>query len=411
LLAADCPYVPFLLRHLNAIDFREAVYRRGLQELVSLLQGEPLPRPVTYRGQLITPTRQIDRSTLVAQRSVVDSAPDVVTEHLYCNLLPVEKIPQHIYVAQVSRELCHSKKDGSEALPTKAEVKAAILAAQQEAKRERLFTPAFRLDSGEVVTFHDLEAADSVFEPVIEDGTVERIPSSELLRDESDRRLLISLLNMAVSRHAFRAGLVADDTKPGRFFFPPRRGEKNVITWIPKKVRARRTVAKPCLSEGVVVFWRHLGAYLRMAFLAGKLYLQIVPTWVITEDGFRVRGGPGVGGLVNRWTGPERNLHLLYHVRFWTTVLRLRSGPIAIRAGDQLMELSTIPAFIEEAYGISQDNRDLMGLLDQEAELIAETEDEIADRAAEVGIAFALEADQELSTDGDGEENDSSDEQ
>lgn len=395
LLVADCPYIPFLLRHLNAIDFREGRYRQGLERLLAVLCDQPLPRPVAHRGQLITPGGQIDRSTLMAQRAVPQADPDVVSEHLYCNLLPVERMPQYVYVAPIAPKLRRTKKDGSEAIPTKAQIKEAIRAAQEEAGAERPFTPAFRLSGDSIVTFHDLEVVDGPFATIVEDEEVERVPSTELLRDEDGRKLLISLLNMAVGRHAARIGLVADDTKPGRFYFPPKDGGANVITWIPRKAKARRKVAKPCLQDTKVAFWRHLGAYLKVVFLAGKLYLQVTPTWVITEDGFMVRKGPGVGRLVIRWTGPERNLHVLYHVRFWTSVLRRGPGPISIRAGDQSLDVSTVPAFVQAGYGIAHDNRDLMGLLDQQAEVIAEAEDAMADQATEVALMVAPESEAE----------------
>jgi hypothetical protein len=146
-----------------------------------------------------------------------------------------------------------------------------------------------------------------------------------------------------------------------------------------------------------VRFWRHLGAYLRIAFLANKLYLQITPTWVITDDGMRLRTGPKVGKTVTRWTGPERNLHLLYHVRFWSAVLkRGRPGPtISVWAGDQTLELATVPAVVQLAYGIAYDQKDLLGLLDQEAELLADQEDEMADFAVELALAQPEEIDED----------------
>jgi hypothetical protein len=135
-----------------------------------------------------------------------------------------------------------------------------------------------------------------------------------------------------------------------------------------------------------------LGAYLTFLFLGNKFYLRVRPTWVITEDGYQVKGGPDVGRLIAKWTGPERNLHVLYHVRFWTAVLRRgRGGPISVRAGDQSIEISTIPAFIELPYGIAGDQKDLLRLLDQEAELIAAAEDEAADQAVEVGLEIPEE--------------------
>lgn len=393
LLVDDCPYIPVLLRHLNMIDFRGDRYSQALRELFRVLRDEPLPRPITYRGQLVTPGGRIDRGVLVSERSVVQADPDVVTEWLYCNLLPIEKLPQYIYTAPIAKTLCKTRKDGTEALPSKQEIKNTIRAAQEEAKVEHPFMPAFRIVEDRIVTFHDLESSDGVLASVIESEDMEIFSTAELLRDEDDRRLVVSLLNMAIDRHANRIGLVIDETKQGRFFFPPKEGNSNVITWIPRERRARRTVAKPCFGkDGQLQFWRHLGVYLRVLFITSKFFLKIVPTWVITEDGFRVKAGPKIGRFIIKWTGPERNMQVLYHVRFWTTILRTGPGRmISIRAGDQWMEASAVPAFVQQAYGIAYDNKDLMGLLDQEAPLIAQEEDNLADRAAEAEISQAWE--------------------
>ena len=51
---ADCPFIPFLLRHLKAIDLRGERFAEGLRQLLAILRNEPLPRPVMHRGQLIT---------------------------------------------------------------------------------------------------------------------------------------------------------------------------------------------------------------------------------------------------------------------------------------------------------------------------------------------------------------------
>lgn len=397
LLAKDCPYIPYLIRHLLAIDMREGRYSRGLQELLAVLRDEPLPRPVAYRGQLVSPGGKISRETLMVERAVPQADPDVVSERLYCNLLPVETLPKYIYSAPIAEEMRGKRKDGREILPSKNELKEVVRAAQLDAGIERPFTPAFRTVEDNIITFHDLESPDGPLAPIIDDERVDQIPVREFLREEDDRKLLISLLNMSVSRHANRVGLVADDMKLGRFFFPPKDGGPRVISWVPRKKRATRTVAKPCLKDGQVAFWRHLGAYLRVVFLANKFFLHITPTWVITDNGSRVTGGPKVGQLIIKWTGPERNLQVLFHIRFWTSVLRRSSGPIAIRAGDQHIEVSTVPAFVQQAYGIAQDQRDLMRLLDQEAPLIAELEDERADEATEAelsGVIFEEEEDE-----------------
>jgi hypothetical protein len=79
---------------------------------------------------------------------------------------------------------------------------------------------------------------------------------------------------------------------------------------------------------------------------------------------------------------------LLFHVRFWTSVLRKRrAGLISIWAGDQSIEIATVPAVIQQPYGIRGDQKDLMRLLDEEAPLIAAEEEENADNATAAGLA------------------------
>jgi len=136
-----------------------------------------------------------------------------------------------------------------------------------------------------------------------------------------------------------------------------------------------------------VLFWRHQGAYLQLVFLVNKFYIKVSPTWVISNDGHTPSGGPDIGRRVIKWTGPERNMQILYHIRFWTSVLRRgKGGPIAIRAGDQSIEVATVPALIQQAYGILGDQRDLMRLLDEAAPVIAAEEEQLVDMALEATL-------------------------
>ncbi len=405
LLVSDCPYIPYLLRHLRAIDLRGHHYQSGLRELVSVLRGEPLPRPITHRGQLITSGTKIDRSTLIAERAIPDAYPDAVSEpeRLYCNMLPVERLPKYIHVAGVAQHLLSPKRRGGFTIPSKSRLKE-IIRAGQEADRiepERRRMPSFRIYGDRIVTFHDLENPEGPLADVVDENEIEINEVTTFLRDPELRNLLVSLLNMSLQRHLSRCGLVIDSEKQGRYFFPPKEEGSHVVSWIPQKKRATRTVAKPVLKDNEVLYWRHLGAYIKTLFLANKFYVLIKPTWVITKDGTTPIGGPNVGRRVAKWTGPERNLQVLYHVRFWTSVLRRgRGGPISVLAGDQAMDIATIPAMIQQAYGIASDQRDLMRLLDDEAPIIAAEEDELVD------IAMEEQSDEELDAEETGNDED-----
>jgi len=384
LLVKDCPYVHFLLYHLKAIDMRGKRYPKGLSELLMILKEEPLPRPSIYRGQLINTSGIITRQTLYVERSVPEGDPNVIRESLHCNLIPVEKLPQNVYIAPISRRLYKIRSGGTKKLPSKQDIKDEIRAVQEKAQIENPFVPAFRLFEDKIITLHDLEDPEGPFSTIIDNRNIQDDKINNWIHEEDARRILVSLLNMGVTRHLIGLGLVHDEEKQGRFFFPPKDGGANVILWRPFKRNVSREVAGPRFDKDRnVAFWRHLAAYIRLIFLTNDFFLQIRPTWVFTDDGFKVKRGPNLTRLVNRWTNPERNIHVMYHVRFWTSILRKRRGPISIRVGDQYMELSNRPAFIELPYGISDDQKDLMRYLDDAVPFIEQAEDELIKLAAE----------------------------
>jgi hypothetical protein len=399
-MGADCPYIPFLLRHLRGADLRGDKYENGLQEILRALKGEPLPRPVTHRGQLIAPSGKIDRSQLVAERSVLDASPDAIAEILQCNLLPVERLPVRIWTAPLDPDVMVRKGRGT-ATPAKSTLIEAARAGQKEAGYETIFTPAFRVVSGQVISFHDLSEPDGPAAAIVDDGAAEEFLIKEYMVDEDQRRVAISLLNMAISRHAHRCGLTVDGTRPQRYFFPPKGNGPNVINWKTVRMKASRTVAKPVFRSEKLAFWVHLGAYLKMLYLADKLYLQIEPTWVLTEDGNKVKGGPDIGRIVIKWTGQERNLQVFYHVKLWSAVLRKRRpGPISIYAGDQTLEIGQSPVFCQMQYGIASDRRDLLNGLDREAQLLGDEEERLIEEVvADEGALAAAEEEAEAEDD------------
>ena len=395
ILAADCPYIPALLRHLMVIDFRGNRYQQGLEQLTRILRDEPLPRPVTYRGELISSSGFTDRASLIAERVIPEADPDPVAEKSYCNLLPIERLPRHIYSARIGVKTARGRGGSNRPQPAKKDLIAVIRKAQADAGEREPRTPAFRIDRDSIITFHDLESPESLFAPVIDTNSVEIFDTQDFLSEDDDRKLVISLINMAIARHMHGRGLEIDPTRCNRFFFAPQGEKARVVEWIPVKKRSKRTVAKPFIQDGKITGWMHHACYLQAIYLASQLYIQIVPTRLLTEHGREVRGGRGVGRIVNRWLALERNLHILYHVRFWTTMLRRGPGPISIRAGEQWMEAATVPAFIQQSYGIRDDQRDLMGLLDQEAPLIAQWEEKAEDLSAAENAGEPEELDEE----------------
>lgn len=88
---------------------------------------------------------------------------------------------------------------------------------------------------------------------------------------------------------------------------------------------------------------------------------------------------------------------VLYHVRFWATVLRAKSvgQTILIPSGEQVTEISVIPAFVQQGFGIEHDRKNLMEELDNAARLLAEEEELAAEDIEAIVSASDAETDEE----------------
>jgi hypothetical protein len=125
--------------------------------------------------------------------------------------------------------------------------------------------------------------------------------------------------------------------------------------------------------------------------MAGGLFLKMRPTWLVTVDGRIPKRGLDVGRIVSRWTNKERNLAILYHVRFWSTILAQGQGDIQMKAGRAKLVFSGLPAQVSVPAGILRDQADIESILDVEAKLMADDEQEMIRKAME----FAAEEDWE----------------
>jgi len=362
LLLESCPDLPPLLRHLYLIDLRGAAYEAGYQQLVRFLRGET-SRAHRFRGQLVRPDGRVSAETLAAERALEAGAPDPVEEHLLGNLLPVVELPRRVWTAPIARTLARGH-GANRTYPTKERLRQ-LIREEQERKQLKPFTPAFLRLGDELVTFHRLDRPGHSLRPVTGTRRGRATDVTTWVDDPDRRRVLTTLLNMAVQRHLFAQGMVHDHERR-RHFFPPGPDDS------PWQVRWRRgakprTVTAPLLDEDGNVFrWRHSAVRLPVMCLGGTFFVQIHPTIVFSRDGTveSILRGSAVGPWATRWLGRERNLHLLYHAHFWAHVLGGGKTPIRIRAGDQALVVDPAPLEILLDRGIAEDQVNLVAQLE-----------------------------------------------
>jgi len=394
--AANCPHVPILLRHLARIDLRASNYEQELVRLKAMLRGQPLTRSSTNRGRIIDSSGMVARTSIIAEQIPARSEPDQVAERLSSNLLPIVKLPSRVYSARV---VSTSLRKGVADWESKKHLKERIYATAKERKIKLHRLPPFRMSGETLYSFNNLGKRQSLFSGVLRQGSIGNRSAASFLHNSDDKLILVSLLNLTVNRYCLSLGLQCS-YEPGRgwrYFFPPATGNtERKIRWTPSRRAAVRTVTKPLSQTDSKAGWLHAGAYLDVSELGGQFFLKVRPTWLLTVDGHNPKSGPNVGRIINRWTNRERNLAILYHLRFWSTILaKGQKNEISMKAGRDDVVLSVLPAQIALPVGINHDMIDSDRLLDVEATLMAEIESELVISAME----FAAEEEDETEVD------------
>ena len=299
ILAKDCPHIPPLLRHFRWVDLRGNAYGSEFDFLLKKLRGEE--DNINYRGRHLDSRGTLSIDSLIAERASVVSAPDVISERLTCNLLPILALPDTVYSAPLNAE-------ARKQFRTHIAKKNLITLIEKVAKEAGLTPrriPPFRLSGDIIYSFYPLDKSSSLFRPIISVRKCERIPSFKLREDPNNQLVLISLLNMSIQKYAQSIGLLNsyEAGRGWRFFFPPAHGNiEKYVNWIPSRKAARRTVTKPLRPGDSRTEWLHAGAYFDITALGDDLFLKVRPTWLVTLDGRHPKSGPDVGRIVNRWT-------------------------------------------------------------------------------------------------------------
>jgi len=122
--------------------------------------------------------------------------------------------------------LFKTRQSGKQAPPRRAVWKKPFGQARTRPASRRTAGLCLRFGSSKtrIVTFHDLEDPDGPLACVVDENDIETLDVTSLTRAEDLRNLVLSLLNMALSRHIGRSGLVIDEEKTTSLFFPSKDG-------------------------------------------------------------------------------------------------------------------------------------------------------------------------------------------
>jgi hypothetical protein len=348
--------MPASLRIRNWIDFREPDnFEDAFIELINRLTDTPTRRG---RGglQVIQSVQQYAPTPAVISASNV---PDVVEEQLVANLLPVTELPSVVQVADTP-------------LRKKGAIKRYI--------GDR-HAPPFILRNQQLYTFSDLHDIENPLQNAIEVKSLHDEAFAPWFSHEDQRRWAIELLNLCIKQHCWDRYL-RFDKKGQRFFFRPTDEEGKTIRWqIGNTVHPRQVTARHYAyikdEKGTPLKqpfgWRQQAVRLTFMHLPNGLFLKVSPTYMLTNEKGKARGGTRVGPILSRWLNQERNGQMLRSLRFWSLVLtRGNQKELHLPTGHESIRISLAPAAGLLGFGIRGD------MIDYDRLMNAEFEDDLA---------------------------------
>jgi len=299
-------------RDLKYLDFRrKADFRKQFCELVRKIRRIKHPR-----GRSRPSIAPIENSIMASdEESEAAWSADNIHEYIISNLLPVEAIPPYIWGQKTP---CRKKTE--------------IWKACEKA-------PPFILKNGHIYTFARLDSDENPFSRVTS-GSPIRMSYRDWTLDLVQERWLSELLNACLKDHLWKKQIRSDGK--GRFYFSsPRTGTVRPV----KTTNFSRKVAKEVSNEETGAhFWVHQGSKLKFVRKGDRLFIEVEPLYVFTEDGRTSIGGKSAGKLAQMWTGKQQNSHILRDILFWGEVLAGRSMKIKIDSGDRPLVVDPVPA-------------------------------------------------------------------
>ncbi|SRR5579883_584976 len=345
-LAENCPYIPALIGHLNYIDLRGKEYKSGVKEI----------------GKLLSSVETLKSSIPKNKLAGVKIEGDNISEELRLNLLKVEALPKWIYVAPLL-PLSNGK------IPTKNEMVEMLI-------EDIGFAPAFRVLADHLISFHDPRSDQVGLDAFTKHSETIQYLTEDYIANE--HKVVISLLNMELTKHFRPFYVFPDKEKRGRYHFAANPGPaERKISWFAGHRSTERTVVKALRAQDdTIESWLHQSAYVSFLMIDESFYLKLRPTWVLTTNGEEIKTGPLIGKLISKWTNAERNESVFYHLHFWAAYLARKQDTaktFSIRCGSQKCIIRRNLCAVEIPSGISWDYQEPSDSLERAASEIEET--------------------------------------
>lgn len=249
------------------------------------------------------------RSGLIALAESKDAglylSPIPKRERLFTNILPVKLGFDSVYLATTP-------------LPSQAEFDRNALLKDE--------SPSWAVYDGGVISFSDL--SDRRFAALIDEGTVEAF-STEEFAEEGLQGRFIHLLNRCLRFHLEQFEIRYHERRERYYFESLTRGKPRVFSYQSIREHARREVVtwKSGKNPKQPGYCRHCAADLRFRNYDGDWFLEIVPDYIFTSDGYHSHSNSK--GLLKGIKLLETNKAVVAQTLMWADLLAVDQGMFA----------------------------------------------------------------------------------
>lgn len=326
-------YVADKNRERVAFEDGSTLFRRGTQSLVaSKEEAAWIQRRAEKEGYRL---------------GILSGQPDQVQETIYANMFEVTKLPNIVWTA-------YPKPENSR---------------RQNQPKPVSNRTVYVKWMNRIITFDDISKPESQLWDIVEPESVRMEELSAWLTDYDKERVIIWLLNKELSFLARKLGL-REETRKNKFmkvkwkskFYYPCFEESRIETWTPRfKKSSSLTVAQRMWAQQLkrFIFW-HVAVKARFTYLRPRLFLRLVPTLLITNDGREVITE---GTIITRLIYNRYNSSYFNSLLFW--ISRFTEGKDNFALAEGKILVSAKPAESEVNVGILFDR--------PTAELVQET--------------------------------------
>ncbi len=332
LMQTHCQLPP-LLRFRRYVDFEGLGFDLGVDYLVSVLKGRPLPRGRGASAATVGAGVIEGRPPALSQLDA--SQPDAVADCLYPNVFPVTTRPEWIWNA-----------------PTRMKSPRDLFQYYGHGRS----VPPFILAAGRLFTFADLSKANHPFTGVIEEYDTAREPWQSWVT-EGDRSKRLHWLLDDCLREKLRGLRLAYERKGRKYYY-----EKGVLKEGRFKAFSRGKGKDFVIdyTEKGGTYVAHRAVNLRFVLLGSEPYLRVESGWVFKDAGGDLIEGRRRVVLNAKFTSGQRNTANFNEIRFWLWFLAGDEPVLSLDVGggqSLAVRVSQVP--LEVDFGILGDEREL----------------------------------------------------